>query len=113
MAAVHYPGLAADATYPVARRTLREGFGSVVSLEVAPDRAAVDRLLAALRHIKLVLSFGGVATTLAHPATSSHRSLAPEQRAALGIHDGFLRLSVGLEDEALIMADLDRGLAAI
>jgi len=113
VAAVHYPGLPADASYPVARRTLRGGFGSVVSFELAPDRAAVDRLLAALPHIKLVLSFGGVATTLAHPATSSHRALSPEQRAALGIHDGFLRLSIGLEDEADIIADLERGLAAV
>jgi cystathionine gamma-synthase/methionine-gamma-lyase len=113
VAAVRYPGLPTDASHAVARRTLSAGFGSVVSFELAPDRAAVDRLLAALTHIRLVLSFGGVATTLAHPATSSHRSLDPAQRAALGIHDGFLRLSVGLEDEAQILGDLERGLAAM
>jgi cystathionine gamma-synthase/methionine-gamma-lyase len=113
VAAVRYPGLPSDASHAVARRTLSSGFGSVVSFELAPDRAAVDRLLAALTHVRLVLSFGGVATTLAHPATSSHRSLEPAQRAALGIHDGFLRLSVGLEDETEIVGDLERALAAI
>jgi cystathionine gamma-synthase len=107
----HYPGLATDVSHPAALRTLESGFGSVVSFEIA-DRPAVERMLAALEDIKLVLTFGGVATTLSHPATSSHRSLTPAQRADLGIHDGFLRLSVGIEDPADIIADLERGLAA-
>lgn len=110
--ATHYPGLQTDTSHALALRTLGSGFGSVVSFEIAPDRAAVDRMLAALEHIKLVLTFGGVATSLSHPATSSHRSLTPEQRADLGIHNGFLRLSVGIEDAADIIADLERGLAA-
>jgi cystathionine gamma-synthase len=108
----HYSGLETDPSHAVARRTLESGFGSVVSFEIAPQRASVDRMLAALERINLVLTFGGVATTLSHPATSSHRSLTPEQRADLGIHDGFLRLSVGIEDPADIIADLERGLAA-
>ena len=108
----HYPGLKTDPSHAVALRTLTSGFGSVLSFEIAPERAAVDRLLSALEHVKLVLTFGGVATTLSHPATSSHRSLTPEQRTELGIHDGFLRLSVGIEDPADIIADLERGLAA-
>jgi len=66
-----------------------------------------------LRQIKLVLSFGGAQTTLSHPATSSHRSLDRQTREALGIHDGFLRLSVGLEDANDTIADLERGLAAL
>jgi cystathionine beta-lyase/cystathionine gamma-synthase len=110
VAAVHYPGLN-DSTN--ASRTLTKGFGSILSFEVSPDRAAVNRLLASLANIKLVLSFGGVQTTLSHPATSSHRSLAPQAREALGIHDGFLRLSVGIEDVADTLADLERGLRAI
>ena len=111
--AVHYPGLASDPSHAVARKILTSGFGSVVSFEIQPERAAVDRLLAALEDIRLVLSFGGVATTLSHPATSSHRSLSPKEREALGIHDGFLRLSVGVEAGPDIMADLERGLAAV
>ncbi|HEV2038408.1 MAG TPA: aminotransferase class I/II-fold pyridoxal phosphate-dependent enzyme, partial [Candidatus Eremiobacteraceae bacterium] len=74
VAATHYSGLEADPSHDVALRTLSAGFGSVVSFELAPDRKAVDRLLAGLQHIQLVLTFGGVATSLSHPATSSHRS---------------------------------------
>jgi len=108
--AVHYPGLSEQA-HLVA--TLRNGFGSMLSFEITPERSAVDRLLGALRRVKLVLSFGGAQTTLSHPATSSHRSLDRQTRAALGIHDGFLRLSVGLEDANDTIADLERGLAAV
>lgn len=113
VAATHYPGLETDPSHVVAQKTLVEGFGSVVSFEIQPDRAAVDRLLATLEHIKLVLSFAGVTTTLSHPATSSHRSLTPQARGAIGIHDGFLRLSIGIEDPEDILADLERGLAAV
>ena len=113
VAATHYPGLETDPSHAIAKKTLVEGFGSVVSFEIQPDRAAVDRLLAALEDIKLVLSFAGVATTLSHPATSSHRSLTPQARREIGIHDGFLRLSVGIEDAGDTTADLERGLAAV
>jgi cystathionine beta-lyase/cystathionine gamma-synthase len=109
---VYYPGLE-SATARNASRTLRNGFGSVLSFEIEPRREAVDRLLGALKAVRLVLSFGGVATTLSHPATSSHRSLSQAEREKLGIHDGFLRLSVGIEDVEDTAADLERGLSAI
>jgi cystathionine beta-lyase/cystathionine gamma-synthase len=112
VSAVHYPGLDRAGSNG-ASRTLRNGFGSVLSFEIAPQRAAVDRLLNSLARIQLVLSFGGVQTTLSHPATSSHRSLAKVEREALGIHDGFLRLSVGIEDASDTIADLERGLSVI
>ncbi|MBC5805224.1 MAG: PLP-dependent transferase [Candidatus Eremiobacter antarcticus] len=111
--ATHYSGLPADPSYAAADATLSRGFGSIVSFELADDRAAVDRFLAHLRLIKLVLSFGGVATTVSHPVTSSHRSLSQDERAAVGLHDGFLRLSVGVEDPADIIRDLKCGLAAV
>ncbi len=110
--AIHYPAIG-DTQASTAARTLRHGFGPMLSFEVDPDRAAVNRLLASLTDVKLVLSFGGAQTTLSHPATSSHRSLSPQARQSLGIHDGFLRLSLGLEDAADIIADLDHGLAAM
>jgi cystathionine beta-lyase/cystathionine gamma-synthase len=108
--AVHYPALARQ---PHVGTTLRNGFGSMLSFEIAPERAATDRLLGALGEVKLVLSFGGAQTTLSHPATSSHRLLGERERAALGIHDGFLRLSAGLEDAKDIIEDLERGLEAV
>lgn len=111
--ATHYAGLPSDPSHVAANATLSHGFGSIVSFEVADDRAAVDRLLAHLRLVKLVLSFGGVATTVSHPVTSSHRSLSKDERAAIGLHDGFLRMSVGIEDLSDIWADLESGLAAV
>jgi len=111
--AAHYPAIGDARALSAAAQTLSHGFGPMLSFEVAPERAAVNRLLANLTDVKLVLSFGGAQTTLSHPATSSHRSLSPQAREALGIHDGFLRLSLGLEDAADIIADLDCGLAAV
>lgn len=110
---VHYPGLASNPNHAIAARTLRNGFGSVLSFEVESERPTVNRLLHALHHIKLVLSFGGDTTTLSHPATSSHRALTPQARGQLGIHDGFLRLSVGVEDASEIVADLEAGFSAL
>lgn len=110
---VHYPGLASHPDHAIARRVLERGFGSVVSFEFDGGAAAFDALLSKLRRIALVLSFGGVQTTLSHPAKSSHRALTPERRAALGIHDGFVRMSVGIEDLADLQADLAEGLRAL
>ncbi|HLW37280.1 MAG TPA: aminotransferase class I/II-fold pyridoxal phosphate-dependent enzyme [Candidatus Eremiobacteraceae bacterium] len=109
---VHYPGLELSPSHAAAMATLQNGFGPVLSFEVNPDRQAVNRFLHALQRIKLVLSFGGAETTLSHPGTSSHRALSREAREQLGIHDGFLRLSVGVEDVADVIADLERGLSA-
>ena len=111
--AVHYPGSAKQAHQEVAARTLQQGFGSVVSFELAPDRDTVNRFIAALQRVKLVLTFGGVETSLSHPATSSHRALSESARAELGIHEGFLRMSVGVEDSSAITRDLEAGLGAI
>jgi cystathionine beta-lyase/cystathionine gamma-synthase len=110
---VHYPGLESHPDHAVARRVLENGFGPMLSFEIDGGAAAVNRLLGKLELIKLVLSFGGVGTTLSHPAKSSHRALSPEERAALGIHDGFLRLSVGIEAVEDIEADLKRGLDSL
>ncbi len=95
VAAVHHPG-----------------YGALLSFDVG-SRGAVDRFLAALRLVTLTPSFGGVTTTLSHAASSSHRGLTPEERAALGIGDGLLRLSCGIEDVRDVAADLTRGLNAL
>ena len=85
----------------------------MISFEIEGGAREVDALLRRLRLIRLVLSLGGVDTTLSHPAKSSHRALSAQQREALGIHDGFLRMSVGIEDLADIQTDLDAGLSAL
>ncbi|MDQ6780295.1 MAG: aminotransferase class I/II-fold pyridoxal phosphate-dependent enzyme [Candidatus Eremiobacteraeota bacterium] len=111
--AVRYPGLPSSANHETARRTLRNGFGSVLSFELAPERAAVNNFVRALERVRLVLSFGGTETTVSHPGTSSHRALSADERQRLGVHDGFMRLSVGIEETADIISDLARGLNAL
>jgi len=111
--AVHYPGLASHPDHEAAGVTLRNGYGAMLAFEVDGGRPAVNRILEKTSMIRLVLSLGGTATTLSHPATSSHRALSNADREALGIHDGFLRLSVGIEALEDIEADLARGLSAL
>lgn len=110
---VYYPGLASHEQHATARELLPVGFGGVVAFDLAAgDEAAVHRFLDALRLVLPVTTLGGVASQILYPALASHRSLPPERRRALGIGDGLLRLSVGIEEVADITADLARGLEA-
>jgi len=77
------------------------------------DQAAANKVVSAFELITLSPSLGGVTTTVAHPATSSHVAMTPEQRAAAGIGDGLLRISVGVEHVDDVWRDLERGLAAL
>lgn len=110
---VHYPGLPSHADHETARKVLRNGFAAMLSFELEPSRTSVNALLHHLRYIKLALSLGGANTTLSHPATSSHRFLSPQEREALGLHDGFLRMSVGIERLEDLRADLMQALEAV
>jgi cystathionine beta-lyase/cystathionine gamma-synthase len=111
--AVHYPGLASHPDHAVAERVLRGGSGGVLAFELRGGLAAADALVKALRLIALVPSLGGVATTLSHPLKTSHRGLSPEERERLGVRDGLLRLSVGIEDAPDLTADLARALTTV
>ena len=88
------------------------GSGQVVAFEVAGGKAAAFRFLNALGLIKLSNNLGDAKSLITHPATTTHQRLKPEARAELGISDGMLRLSVGLESLADLTADIDRALAA-
>jgi cystathionine beta-lyase/cystathionine gamma-synthase len=109
VAAVHYPGLPGHPDHALAVRVLRGGFGAIVTIDLA-TRERADAFIRALEHIPFAPSLGDVATTLSHPATTSHRGLSPEQRAALGITPGLVRLSIGLEDPDDLWGELDRAL---
>jgi cystathionine gamma-synthase/methionine-gamma-lyase len=85
----------------------------MLSFELEPSRAAVNTLLHGLQYTRMALSLGGTCTTLSHPATSSHRFLSQEEREALGLHEGFLRMSVGIENLTDLRQDLERALAAL
>ncbi|NCU21897.1 cystathionine beta-lyase, partial [Candidatus Falkowbacteria bacterium] len=112
VARVHYPGLVRHPQHALARQQMR-AFGGMVSLELATDRAGTVRFLESLRLFALAESLGGVESLVGHPATMSHASIPPERRAALGLTDSFVRLSVGIEDEADLIADLDQALARV
>lgn len=112
VAAVHYPGLASHPDHKTARRLL-EGFGGMVGLELEGGAPAADRVLRALRLAAHAPSLGGVETLVSEPRCTSHAALTPEQRAAQGIPDGFLRVSLGVEDVADIIADFERAFGAL
>ncbi|MEZ5990494.1 MAG: cystathionine gamma-synthase [Planctomycetota bacterium] len=108
--AVHWPGLGTHPGHALARRQQR-GFGGMLSFELEGGLAAVAAFVDGLRCFTLAESLGGVESLVAHPATMTHAAMDPEARAAAGIGDGLLRLSVGLEDPADLVADLAAGLA--
>lgn len=95
----------------LARRQMT-GPGQVVTFDIAGGKAAAFRFLNALRLVKISNNLGDAKSLVTHPATTTHQRLKPEARAELGITDGTLRLSIGLESVADLTADLDRALAA-
>jgi cystathionine gamma-lyase len=108
---VIYPGLAAHPQHELARRQMR-GFGGMITLTLRGGLPAARAFLRAVRLFTCAESLGGVESLVEHPALMTHASLPAANRAALGIGDGLLRLSVGLEHVDDLRADLERALAA-
>jgi cystathionine gamma-synthase len=113
VARVHHPSLPAHPQHALARALYPRGVGGIVAFDLAGGRTAVDRFLRGLSGIPIVHSLGEVATTISYPDVSSHRSLPLERRRALGVTDGTLRLSVGIEDPGDIVADLEAAFAGL
>ena len=108
---VLYPGLPCHPQHDIVRRQMANG-GTCLSFELAGGRDAVLAFVEGLQLIQLAPSLGGPETLVNHPASMTHASLPPEDREELGITEGLLRLSVGLEHVDDIRADIERGLAA-
>jgi cystathionine gamma-lyase/cystathionine beta-lyase/cystathionine gamma-lyase/homocysteine desulfhydrase len=108
---VFYPGLPDHPQHALAARQMR-GFGGMLAFELGSLDAA-RRLLNGVRLMALAESLGGVETLISHPATMTHASVPPERRAAIGISDGLVRISVGVEDLADLLEDLDQALARV
>lgn len=106
--AVHYPGLSEHPQHALASEQLRQ-YGTVLSFEVA-DRATASALLSRLRIARIATSLGGPETIVCHPATSTHASLTDDEKLATGVSDGLLRVSIGLEDGADVVADFEQAL---
>jgi len=110
---VHYPGLAAHPDHGVARRQFAGRFGTVVTFTLAGDVAVAEAFIEAAEAIPFCPSLGELCTTLTHPASTSHREMDPAERRKLGIHDGTIRLSIGLESAEFVERALAQGLAAL
>jgi cystathionine beta-lyase/cystathionine gamma-synthase len=108
---VFYPGLPSHPQHELACRQM-SGFGGMISLELG-SKANAGRMLNRLRVFALAESLGGVESLASHPASMTHASVEPERRAALGITEGLVRLSVGVEDVGDLIADQDQALDGI
>ncbi|MGV6473759.1 trans-sulfuration enzyme family protein [Azotobacter vinelandii] len=107
---VHYPGLPSHPDHALARRLFPDGCSGMLSFTLDGGLAEVDRLIRALRLAVFAPSLAGVATSISHPGKTSHRALAPELLAALDIHDGTVRVSVGIEEAGDIVDDFVQAL---
>lgn len=109
VSAVYYPGLESHATHAIAKKQ-QNGFGAMLSFEVDGGEREVRAVLERIGVFTLAESLGGVESLVAHPASMTHASMAPEARRTAGIGDTLLRLSIGLEHEDDLLADLERAL---
>lgn len=112
VSAVRYPLLESYPQFDLAARQLRAG-GTIVAFEVAGGQEAAFQVLDALRIFDISNNFGDSKSLVTHPATTTHFRIGPEARAAMGITDGMIRLSVGLEDAADLQQDLAGALAEL
>ena len=107
---VYYPGLPSHPQHDLACRQMK-GFGGMISIELGSIERAT-RFVERTRLFALAESLGGVESLIGHPATMTHASVPPEMRRAMGLTDGLVRLSVGIEDVEDLVADLDQALVA-
>ena len=107
---VYYPGLTDHEGHDIAKAQMH-GFGGMVSFDVGGSASKVNEFLGKLNYIKSALSLGGVESTICSPTLTSHAKITAEERAALGISDSTLRMSVGIEDAKDLIAELDGALS--
>lgn len=108
---IRYPGLEDHEGHAIATRQMRD-FGGMVSFTLKDDAAeAAVKVMQATRVFSLAESLGGVESLISHPATMTHGSIPPDVRRAAGLPDSLIRLSVGVEDERDLLADLDQALS--
>jgi len=106
---VHYPGLPAHPDHEIAR-TLLDGFGGMMAIEIAGGARASDKFLRKLKLFRHAPSLGGVDSLVSEPRFSSHMHLSSEERQRAGVPDGFLRLSIGIESADDLIADIEQAL---
>jgi len=109
--AIHYPGLKSHPQHELAKKQAR-GFGSMITIDLGSQQNA-NSLLKSVRVFTLGESLGGVESLISHPATMTHAAVGVEGRAKIGLTDGMVRLSVGIEDLEDLMADLEQALTKV
>ena len=112
VARVHHPLLDESPSRGVASRLLPHGSGGMMAFDLVGGRDAVQRMIRRLELVTFAASLGGVETTISYPEITSHRSMTAEERAALGVGPGTVRVSVGIEDPDDIIADFAQALGA-
>jgi cystathionine beta-lyase/cystathionine gamma-synthase len=113
VARAHYPGLETHPGHALARTQMERGFGPVLAFELKGGDAGLEPFLEGLRLFRHAPSLGGVESMAALPVHTSHIHLKPAERAAAGVPDGLVRLTIGIEDEPDLWADLERALARV
>jgi cystathionine beta-lyase/cystathionine gamma-synthase len=106
---VHYPGLPTHPDHELAK-TLLDGFGGMMALELKGGGSAAIRFINGLKIFAHAASLGGCDSLIIEPRYSSHEHLSPDERARIGIPDGFLRVSIGIEDADDLIADIEQAL---
>jgi cystathionine beta-lyase/cystathionine gamma-synthase len=109
---VYYPGLPTHPGYELAKRQMND-FGGIISFELDGDIEATKAIVSSLHYFALASSLGAVESLVAHPVTMTHTSLSLAERERIGIKDNLVRISVGVEDVADLIEDLDRALTKV
>ena len=112
LSAIHYPGLSDSPFHDRALKYLPQGAGSIIAIDLAAGKDAARRFIDALQLVSPMTHIGDVRSLAIHSASTIHGKLSEEQRLALGITPGLVRLSIGIETAADIIADLTRALDA-
>ncbi len=112
ISAVHYPGLPTHPQHALAAKQMRQ-FGSLLSFDIAGGKDSARKVVDGLKLVRPAVSLGGPETLICHPASSTHVGVSPEDQATAGITQGLLRVSIGLESTADVIADFQQVLATL
>lgn len=109
---VNYPGLESHPDYTLAQKCLKKGQGAIIGFGIKGGKEAGAKFIDNLKLLSHVANIGDAKSLVIHPASTTHQQLSPEEREAAGVTDDFVRLSIGIEDVADIIADIDNALKA-
>jgi O-acetylhomoserine (thiol)-lyase len=109
---VNYPGLESHPTHELAKKYLQRGFGAILGFGIKGGLQAGIKFINAVRLLSHLANIGDAKSLVIHPASTTHQQLSPEEQVSTGVTEDFIRLSIGLEDVADIIADIDQALSA-